>query len=108
MAILELDPHGQHNHPMVLEDNTDVTHLGLWVGLYPDGEEDLMLVLQCSRGLYSLLHALTSLHLASLVKYFTIGTHSCCLSEWESLSKIRLVIFLHKVKIIHTTRGQTK
>lgn len=48
MAILELDPHGQHNLPMVLEDDMDVTHLGLWVGLYPDGEEDLMLVLQCS------------------------------------------------------------
>ena len=58
--------------------------------------------------LYSLLHALTSLNLASLVKYFTIGTHSYCLSEWESLSNIRSIVFLHKVKIIHTTRGQTK
>lgn len=62
--------------------------------------------LWCKAWVLSLPHPCTNITLPYL-KFYTVGIHSRCFSEWEK-SMVRWLVFPIKVKTIHTTRSLRK
>ena len=91
----------------MLENDTDETYQGKWIGFYVDGGEDPTLVLQCETNSTPPCMQLHHLTLPLPVQCFTVGTHSRCLRVWEKPER-EMVGFFHQVKIIHTNRGPKK
>lgn len=80
-----------------LEDDSNTTHPGQWLGFYVDGGEDPTFVMKCVAGFSPSCMQLQSLSMPILVQCFTVGTHSRCLRGWEKPTR-DMDGFFHKVK----------
>ena len=91
----------------LLEDVTDTTPSGQWVGFYATGEVELTFVFQCDNYFTPPCCQLHNFILPIPVQCFMVGTHSRCLREWEnSVGEFEGVFF--EVKIIFTNRRPKK
>ena len=90
-----------------LEEDSDTTFQGQWVGFYTEGEGDPVLVTYCTREFTPTCMQFHHLSLPIPVQCYTVGTYSRCLREWENPVGDFVGVF-HHVKIIHTTRGPKK
>ena len=92
----------------VLKDDLDTTYVGIWIGLYGEGSEDLILVVQCTSEFTRPCFQYFNVSLPIPVLCFTVGTHSCCLRAWVRPVHSNIGGIFHEVKIMHTTRGPKK
>ena len=91
----------------ILDDDLNTTYAGTWVGLYGEGREDPIFVVQCTSEFTPLCLQYLNVSLPIPAPYFTVGTHSRCLMAWERPVGDIGGIF-HVVKNMHTTRGPKK
>ena len=96
---------GQWHH--LLDPDEDTTHPRQWLGFYVDGEKDQAFVFQYDTDFTPKCLQWHNLTLPLLVQCFTVGTHSCCLREWEHPLG-EMAGFFHKMKIIHTNKRPKK
>jgi hypothetical protein len=68
-----------------LEDDSDITHHGQWIGFYANGEEDPTFVLQCVTGFSPPCMQLHNLSMPLLLQCFMVGTRSRCLNGKNQL-----------------------
>ena len=87
----------------LLDEDTDTTHPGQWIGLYVGEEEDPAFVVQCTNEFVLLQWQLQRVTLHLPAQCFTVGTYSRCLNEWEKPSGTIEGCF-YEIKIIQTTR----
>ena len=66
-----------------LEEDSDVTYPGKWLGLYEEGKEDPALVVRCVSEFTPPCFQLHNLTLPIPTKCYTVGKYSRCLREWE-------------------------
>ena len=90
-----------------LEEDTDATYPGMWLGLYVEGKEDPALVVRCGLEFTPPCFQLHNVSLPIPATCFTVGTYSRCLREWEH-PEGEVEGHSHKVKVIHTSRGPKK
>lgn len=89
----------------MLDDNFNIMLPGQWIGLYRDFKANHAFVMQCSTIFIPYCKHQYRFSASLLPKFFTVGTHSWCLIEWECPTR-GMIEFLHEIKIIYTTRGQ--
>lgn len=91
----------------LLEGDPEATHLGQWIDLYYNGQEDPTYVLQCVEDFITSWRQQQTLSLPLMIKCYTINTHSRCNSEWWH-PVCCFFGLLHHVKIIYATKGSNK
>jgi hypothetical protein len=90
-----------------LEEDSDSTYAGMWLGLYEEGKEDPVFVVRCVSEFTPSCFQPYNITLFIPAKCFTVGTYSRCLREWEHPDG-DVEGYFHEVKIIHTNRGPKK
>jgi len=66
-----------------LEEDSDITYPGKWLGLYEEGKEDPAFVVRCVSEFTPPCFQLHNLTLPIPTKCYTVGTYSRCIREWE-------------------------
>jgi hypothetical protein len=90
-----------------LEDDSETTYQGDWIGFDVEGKEEPVFVLQYGFDFTPTYMQMHHLSLPLPVQCFMVGTHFRCLRKWKKLEG-EMSGFFHKVKIIHTNRGTKK
>ena len=88
----------------LLDEDKDTTHPCQWIRLYVWEEEDHVFVVQIANEFFLLNDNYKGYLFSLRAQYFTVGTYSRCINEWEKPSGTMEGCF-HEVKIIHTSRG---
>lgn len=88
----------------LLEKDPKVIHQGQWVGFYCDGADNHAFILQCVEDFIPSRRQQYHLSMPLIVKCFTVGTHSKCLSEWW-WPTWNFTGFFNHVKIMYATKG---
>lgn len=97
--------YGKWRH--LLDEDSNTTSSGQWVGVYIDRGEYPTFVLNCVNEFAPSCMQLHHLSMSVPLQCFTVGTYSRCIREWESPVGY-MVGFFHEVNIIHNTRGPQK
>ena len=90
-----------------LEEESDTTYSGMWLGLYVEGQEDPAFVVRCGPEFTPSSLQFYNISLLIPATCYTVGTYSRCLRKWmHPIGEFEG--HFHEVKVVFTNRGAKK
>ena len=90
-----------------LEEDSDITYPGMWLGLYVEGQEDHAFVVRYGTEFTPSILQFYHISLPISATCYTVGTYSRCLREWEHpIGEVEG--YFYEVKVMFTNRGAKK